>query len=610
MAESSGWDVVNMILNRPKRFERLNEAEKRQAEEELARYLEESDDEPDPFVNSEDEDESYVPPPSPKKRLLASANVASPAASTSASMFTDVDLVLPDDNDDASDVESSLDVELGVELDDDDDETQNDIVRSEAEAAIATFEHTGDDERPHYISKNGTKWFKDIPVLGRIRAHNCVNFTRNRPGPSPCLIADPLAIFKSFIDENMVHIIIRETNRKGAEITNKWNKSHLLQQKKWTPVTLKEFYAYLGVLLYSGCYQSNTEPTKELWSSTHNPLYKATMSHNRFITITKFLRFDNGLTREQRLTQSKSAAIDDIWLLLNANLEKNYIPHESITVDEQLFPFRGRTRFTQYIPSKPAKYGIKVWWACDSKSFYPLKGMIYTGKLPNAPRDVNQGERVVLELVKKYFHSGRTIYADNFFSSLNLATVLMSKRLAYVGTIRKNKPYIPPTFLANKSRPEFSTLFGYHNGDVSLCSFVPKLNRAVLLISTMHYTNAVDESSIKRKPLAILDYNSHKSGVDTMDQMLGKYTCKRSTKRWPLAYFFNLLDVAALAAYIIHDELVPQKKTDRRRGFLKELATQLVIPHMEERAHQPRVITHTSVRFAMGQFNVHVSKKL
>lgn len=78
------------------------------------------------------------------------------------------------------------------------------------------------------------------------------------------------------------------------------------------------------------------------------------MSLNRFKSLTTFIRFDNSGTRAERLKQSKSAALDDVWLMLMANLEKAYTPDCHVTVDEQLFPYRGRTRFTQYIPSKPA----------------------------------------------------------------------------------------------------------------------------------------------------------------------------------------------------------------------------------------------------------------
>ena len=66
--------------------------------------------------------------------------------------------------------------------------------------------------------------------------------------------------------------------------------------------------------------------------------------------------------------------------MFNSNLSKMYKPTENLTIDEQLYPYRGHTKFPQYIPSKPAKYGIKIWRICDAENAYPLKGIIYTGK--------------------------------------------------------------------------------------------------------------------------------------------------------------------------------------------------------------------------------------
>lgn len=177
------------------------------------------------------------------------------------------------------------------------------------------------------------------------------------------------------------------------------------------------------------------------------------MSSIRFNILLRYIRFDNGNTRPQRAQMSKTAAIDDMWLMLNSNLARLYTPGANLTVDEQLFPYRGRTPFTQYIPSKPAKYGIKVWWICDSKTHYPLKGMIYGGKLANEQREVNQGERVVLELIGAYRTTRRTIYCDNFFTTLNLAEVLIENQLAIVGTVRSNKRFVPQEFKKDRNRP-------------------------------------------------------------------------------------------------------------------------------------------------------------
>lgn len=57
--------------------------------------------------------------------------------------------------------------------------------------------------------------------------------------------------------------------------------------------------------------------------------------------------------------------------------------------------FRGRYPFKQYIPSKPAKYGNKIWTLCDSKTSYVLETQIYTGKEAGTKPDKNQGMRVV-----------------------------------------------------------------------------------------------------------------------------------------------------------------------------------------------------------------------
>lgn len=121
------------------------------------------------------------------------------------------------------------------------------------------------------------------------------------------------------------------------------------------------------------------------------------------------------LAMKTRIKTDKAAPIRDLWNMLNCNLDRGYKPSECITVDEQLFPFRGHTKFTQYILSKPAKYGIKVFWACDATNAYPLQGQIYTGKPADGKRQVSVGERTVLDLVVKYKRSGRNVTTDNFF---------------------------------------------------------------------------------------------------------------------------------------------------------------------------------------------------
>ena len=95
----------------------------------------------------------------------------------------------------------------------------------------------------------------------------------------------------------------------------------------------------------------------------------------------------------------------------------------------------------------------------------------------------------------------------------------------------------------------------------------------VLLLSSMHRSAAVSESDPKRKPEPILFYNSTKGGVDTADEMLRGYSTKSASRRWPLAVFFNLIDIVALNAFIIcSDSGISQ---NNRREFLLSLGEEL-----------------------------------
>ncbi len=46
---------------------------------------------------------------------------------------------------------------------------------------------------------------------------------------------------------------------------------------------------------------------------------------------------------------------------------KIIIPSYYLCIDETLYGFRGACNFRQFIPSKPARYGIKFWCLIDVK---------------------------------------------------------------------------------------------------------------------------------------------------------------------------------------------------------------------------------------------------
>ncbi|XP_050509073.1 piggyBac transposable element-derived protein 4-like, partial [Diabrotica virgifera virgifera] len=270
----------------------------------------------------------------------------------------------------------------------------------------------------------------------------------------------------------------------------------------WKDLDKIVFQAYIGLLLLAGFYKSHGEATKSLWNEeTGRSIFRATMSLEVFTKISQ--------------------------------------PDENVTtIDEQLVAFRGRYPFKQYIPSKPAKYGIKILVLCGSNTSYALKLQIYTGKEAGAAPERNQGMRVVCDLSSDL--KGHNITCDNFFTSYNLGQFLLKRKITMLGTIRKNKPELP-TQIANK---EVHSSSFYFTQDTTVVNYIPKKNKNVVLMSTLHHGKDISDRNDK-KPQIILDYNSTKGAVDTLDQLVGTYTCKSKTNRWPMIVFYNMLDISA-----------------------------------------------------------------
>lgn len=264
-----------------------------------------------------------------------------------------------------------------------------------------------------------------------------------------------------------------------------------------------------------------------------------------------------------------------------------YSMSEFTTVDEQLSAFRGKCPFRVYIPSKPAKYEIKIWVLADSLSFYCGNAQVYLGKIGNVP-EKGQGARVVRDLTECISGTGRNVTMDNLFTDVDLAKHLLTLQLTMTGTVRKNKSFIPPAFDL-RDREISSSIFAFHD-NVTLTSYVPKRNKAVILLSTMHHDAAIDHDK-DDKPEIITFYNSTKSGVDVLDKLCAQYSCKRSTRRWPLSLFFTILDIMCHNSSVLFFSHQPQwrKSKDKRRFFPLDAAHNICSRRIHERMNNPSI---------------------
>ena len=121
-------------------------------------------------------------------------------------------------------------------------------------------------------------------------------------------------------------------------------------------------------------------------------MFTATMSKGIFRDILKYMRFDDKSTREKKTggrqvscfprhpanVQISAAQVFRSWV-------RPMRRRATCDISRKMqFPPVG------YIPSKPAKYGIKIRWCCDSDTSYPLTAEIYLGEQKNAERKIDR----------------------------------------------------------------------------------------------------------------------------------------------------------------------------------------------------------------------------
>lgn len=424
-----------------------------------------------------------------------------------------------------------------------------------------------------YIGKdNETIWCSKPLVQNKSRVSK-KNIIKCTPGPTRICrdTQKPINAFLKFITQDLIDIIVNCTN---TYIGTKRAVVKYSRDRNCKDTTREEILAVIGILFLVGVKHGNRANCRELWKDdgTGMIITRATFSYKRFLFLLRSIRFDDLSTREEREKIDILAAIRNIYEIFLASCRNNYSHGEFTTIDEMLFAFRGRCGFVQYMPQKPAKYGLKLYGLCDSKTFYTSNFEVYCGKQKPGPYDVsNKPCDIVQRLSKDIQRSNRNITMDNYYTSVPLADDLSKKQLTVIGTLKANKREIPPQFIT-KSREIGSCLYGFQY-DKTLASIQTKRKKCVLLLSTMHDCEATDEET--GKPLINADYNSTKGGVDTVDKMCAAYSTARQTRRWPLRIFFSFLDLAGINSQVVFFSNNPES-TKRRREFLSDLAFELL----------------------------------
>lgn len=431
----------------------------------------------------------------------------------------------------------------------------------------------------NFVAKDGTKWNR-TPTTD-YQTPPC-NISIDQSGPHESTATLSIRdTFKCIFSDEMIDMIIRHTNTKAKQEYHE----NRAEKQQWQDLTVREIETFLGILITSGVNNSKLDDEQTMWKSNSYPLYRASMNKTRFIDILHFIAFDDANTRVRRIAKYDILEpIHDLWNMLHSNLQKYYRPTKNLTIGKQLVPNINDLPQYEHIDS------TKIWWVCDAKNYYPLFGKfeIVTGEIPI--QKIYQDGRIIKELIASYKGSGRNITMD-FFTTLPLARDLLSWNLTIVGALNGDEICIPQEMTSSNLDKRSFAVF---QKNVTLCSHMPEKGRTLMLLSTMSNNITSEQEEIDK----IVDfYNKTKFG-DKMHKMIKKYSTFRRTDNWFVTFFYNILDIAAFAAYIIYMENNSMKvdmeeeanKPDTRRIFLRKLGEELCMPMIQDRSQDPQII--------------------
>ncbi|XP_064462103.1 piggyBac transposable element-derived protein 3-like [Ornithodoros turicata] len=238
-------------------------------------------------------------------------------------------------------------------------------------------------------------------------------------------VKTPYQYFSELFDKDLVDDIVRQSNlyaRQKDIRTNFTADSDSIQR-------------FMGACLYMGLYQM--PGSKRYWSSRCGiAQVQAALSRKKFEELKRYLHFsDNSL--------NQSGGISKVAPLLGS-VRKNLCKismEQCLSVDEQVIPFKGRSRLKQYNPKKPKKWGYKMFVLCGASGI-PYDFEFYAGKAehPDHLTDISASSNVVLRLAQSVPQDENyRLFYDNWFSCPSLQVALALQGIQSLATVRPNR---------------------------------------------------------------------------------------------------------------------------------------------------------------------------
>ena len=430
-------------------------------------------------------------------------------------------------------------------------------------------EDSGDDENDPV-----TPWFRVYSEEGVTPPTDFAFDETTGPQNIPVDCITPVDYFMLLLTPALLESMVTHTNFYASKFIRD-NRDTLKRRsvvKNWVDTSACEMKAFVAVILNMGLTRKPT--IFSYWStpsSQMTPWFGTVMSRERFQLILKFFHLvRTPLPTPGDLNYDPCARFNPIIEVANTTFRRYYIPRKEVSVDESLIGTKNKTDLIQYLPNKHHhKWGIKLWVLCEASTAYVVSFFVYRGKRDSVPES-GLSHKVVVKLLEMadLLRKGYHVFCDNFFTGIQLALDLLTKKTYITGTIRRNRTGLPPSM---KKQLEPGSMAFFRKQQLLGVSYRQKKSQKnpVLLLSTKSQATATEVEARLRgvpggrgpvtKPDVVLQYNKFMGGVDQSDMMLYAYLDERRTMKYWKKVIFSVISRMVVNAYILFREKTGNK---------------------------------------------------
>ena len=350
-------------------------------------------------------------------------------------------------------------------------------------------------------------------------------------------------MFEYFFSTEIKKYIIECTNHNGYELS------------------VNDLNIFVGIVIMS-IVNSRTSQ-RDYWSE--DPLLACypvakVMSRNKFMKIKSCMKLSK---------PSNKSSTDKAWRvrgpleIFRKNIKQFGFFSTSLSVDESMIKFYGRTALKQYIKDKPTKWGVKQWSLCN----------------PDINVSLNKcalGSRVVLQMLQGLLASVTApkkiiryhVYFDNYFCSPDLLVHLKKIGIRATGTVQANRVKDVDNGLNKKSPRGTYRVKSDKNSGINYITImdskpVSLLSTAagVTPLSTMRRFSKEQKGKTELPfPNAFMLYNKNMGGIDQHDFFCSNLMPSIRSKKWTWVIFLRFIQASLANATVLKNMVRIEEK--------------------------------------------------